>query len=198
MKEIPYITVGNDYGGDQNKLNTYFQRLGACGAVSVADTFIHLAAKSEKYRCLNPGGAWNLTQDEFQTYLNGVKKYLYPRLGGISSLQVYMDGALCYAKEKGMQNLQAKALSASESVEEAKDWVRSAIDGGSCISFLLLKHQDPSLEEYTWHWFVITGYEETDTAFTVQIATWGKRHYLDFDRLWDCGNTDKGGLVFFS
>lgn len=80
-------------------------------------------------------------------------------------------------------------------VEDAMEAVRVQIDSNMPAAFLLLKHQEPSLADYVWHWFLLTGYESDGNGFLVKAVTYGGHQWLDFRRLWDTGFDQKGGMV---
>ena len=62
--------------------------------------------------------------------------------------------------------------------------------------FLLLHHRNPAFENYEWHWFLLTGYDEKpDGRFMVKAVTYGSYEWLDFTKLWNTGYERKGGLV---
>lgn len=194
MKELDFITVDGGYGGDQNRLATYFQRLGGCGALTAADLSIYLSRRFPALRNLYPGPEGPLSQREYQAFFETVKPYLHPRIGGIARLKQYTDGFADYAASRG-GTVSFDTIPGGVPVEQAADFVCRAIDRGLCPAFLLLLHEDPALEDITWHWFLLTGYEEGPAGMTVAYATWGKKHVIEFARLWDTGHPGQGGMV---
>ena len=194
MKELDFITVDGGFGGDQNRLATYFQRLGGCGAVTAADLSIYLSRRFPALRGLYPGPDGPLTQTEYQAFFETVKPFLHPRIGGIARLKQYTDGFADYAASRGV-SVAFETLPGGAPVEQAEAFVRRAIDRGLCPAFLLLLHDDPALDDITWHWFLLTGYEDTPAGMQVAYATWGKRHVLSLPHLWNTGHPGQGGLV---
>ncbi len=60
-----------------------------------------------------------------------------------------------------------------------------------------MKHKDPRFEDFTWHWFMITGYEEKEDIFMIKAVSYGQWQWLDFKALWDTGYEQKGGLIIY-
>ena len=52
-----------------------------------------------------------------------------------------------------------------------------------------------------WHWFLLIGYSDEESEETprrhVKAVTYGEWAWVDFDRLWDTGYEQKGGLVLY-
>ena len=63
------------------------------------------------------------------------------------------------------------------------------------IPCLLLRHQDPALQDITWHWFMLTGYLCYEDMFFVKVVTYGSWRWLNLHLLWQTGYARKGGLV---
>ena len=79
--------------------------------------------------------------------------------------------------------------------EEAEAFVREGIRRGIPMPFLLLRHQDPQFSEITWHWFLLTGYEESGEGLRVVYGTYGERYTALLSSLWDTGHEQKGGIL---
>ena len=72
------------------------------------------------------------------------------------------------------------------------------IDSGYPVPILNLNHKNKEFKDYTWHWFLLNGYEKTDNTLSVKAVTYSGYRWLDFGKLWDTGYTNKGGLVLYS
>jgi hypothetical protein len=110
--------------------------------------------------------------------------------------------------------LSMSGLSGDSSVTEAWQAVVASIDKELPVPMLLLHHQDTSLKDYEWHWFLLTGYdqgageedggeegnssgEDSIPLGKVQAVTYGEQHWLDFQNLWNTGQAQRGGLILF-
>ena len=78
------------------------------------------------------------------------------------------------------------------------DVVKAQIEDGMPVPCLLLKHRDPALKDFVWHWFLLTGYEEFEEVFMVKTVTYGEYLWLDLDRLSNTGFSEKGGLILLN
>ncbi|MBQ1467835.1 MAG: hypothetical protein IIZ27_05090, partial [Solobacterium sp.] len=87
----------------------------------------------------------------------------------------------------------------SEPYEKAAEVLAQQIDQGYPVPVLILRHKEPSLEDYVWHWFLINGYDQDDETDTILVKaiTYSEYEWLDLRILWDTGYDNKGGLVLF-
>ena len=108
-----------------------------------------------------------------------------------------MEGVRLYLEDTGVTDLYLEGLEGSESYETARDTIRRSIDQEIPVAYLMLKHKDKEFDFFQWHWFLVNGYEETEDAFRIKAATYGKAHWLDLERLWNTGYDHKGGIVTF-
>ena len=85
--------------------------------------------------------------------------------------------------------------------DEAWEAVVRQIDAGFPVPILVLRHKDPELKDFVWHWFLLIGYSDEESEETprrhVKAVTYGEWAWVDFDRLWDTGYEQKGGLVLY-
>ena len=56
-----------------------------------------------------------------------------------------------------------QGLSGNCSYREAARAVRKQIESGLPVPCLTLRHSDPQMEDYVWHWFLLTGYDCADS-----------------------------------
>ncbi len=85
--------------------------------------------------------------------------------------------------------------SGKESLEDTKAIVRQQIDSGMPILCLTLRHKNPLMEPYVWHWYLLTGYQSFGDVFLVKAVTYGQWQWLDLSVIWDTGYARKGGLI---
>ena len=81
--------------------------------------------------------------------------------------------------------------------KEAAEKLRAEIDAGYPAACLILKHKNPKMEDFVWHWFLLIGYETDDEKghLSVKTVTYSEAQWLDFEELWETGYREKGGLV---
>ncbi len=227
-KELKHFYIGEALGGSQEWFLDPFMKLGGCGAVTACDTCIWLSREFGE-TWLYPFDPQNLCRQDFLHFGRIMKPYLRPRAGGINRLEKYMRGFNAYlrGREEGRtvgRHLRMDGFSGRETADAAWQAVMKQIDGGFPVPVLILRHKDPELKDFVWHWFLLIGYdgggdagEGCDAAACgdacssgqtsnsvehchcrkVKAVTYGEWAWVDFDRLWDTGHEEKGGLVLY-
>ena len=195
-KELEHFYIGSSYGGSQDWMMDPFMRLGGCAALAACDSciFFDRFFGTRMSEC----DTGNLTKQEYQTFSKIMKPYLTPRWGGVNKTQMYIDGFGEYLKDRQIVGLDMESFSGKENLEKAKQVIRSQIDQGYLIPYLMLQHTDPYLnKEYGWHWFLLNGYDETDKDFLVKAVTYSDWEWIDLAILWNTGVPMKGGMVLY-
>jgi hypothetical protein len=193
-KELDFINIEGYYGGDQHWYADRFMRLAGCSAVCASEACAYLAGHFSHLRELYPYDPLHIKKEDFIRFMTTMFGYVTPGFMGMRSIKRFRKCFLEYAKAAGA-NVRMSLLGGDEDAAAAREFVKKAIDEGFCVLYLLLTHRDPELDEYTWHWFTLTGYELEGDKMSVDFATWGKKHTLDFDRLWNTGTLQRGGMV---
>lgn len=195
-KELEYFHIEDSYGGNQDWFTDYMMNRGGCGALTACDTCLYLNLRYG-WKHLYPFAEEALNRDNYMKFGEIMRPYLEPRRGGIDSLDLFMYGFQNYLKEIGEREICMSGFSGEEEVGIAKQKIREQIAMGFPIPYLNLLHKNPIFEEYEWHWFLLTGYEEEEEYFRVKAVTYGKSEWLDFEELWDTGHDKKGGIVMY-
>ena len=193
-KELEYFYIDNSYGGNQDWFLDFMMHLGGCAAVTACDSAIYLA-RNFQIEHIYPFDKNHLTKKEYIKFSRIMKPFLRPRRGGVDRLELYTDGFAVYLKQQGVKNLFMEPFRGEHSAEAAWDRIVMQIDQGLPIPYLLLRHQRPELNDYVWHWFLLIGYEEEEKR--VKTVTYGEAQWLDFQLLWDTGETPKGGIILY-
>ena len=200
-RHLDYFEIEGAYGGNQDWFTNIVMHIGGCGAATACDTCIYLALR-RGMTGLYPGDVRHLTKQDYKDFSMKMKPYLKPRAGGIDRLETYIEGFQAYLRDLGNEDGKAlvmEPLHGEKDVEEAKEAVRREIGQGLPVPCLLLYHRDrKQFGDFTWHWFLLTGYEERGGRFYVTAATYGEASELDFEEMWDTGYEKKGGLVLYS
>ena len=112
-----------------------------------------------------------------------------------------MEGIEKYFRDAGSPELVTEPLAGDLPWEKAGKRLRNQIDAGYPVPCLILKHKNPKMEDYVWHWFLLIGYEVEDTPdapnarLRVKTVTYSESQWLDFQELWETGYREKGGLI---
>ena len=127
-----------------------------------------------------------------------MEPYLKPRWTGIDRLDIYIDGFSSFLRAHGVNDINIDPWDGENSLAATKETIKKQIDEGWLIPCLTLKHSHPSMDDYVWHWYILSGYEEYEDKFMVKAVTYGTYRWLDLDMLWNTGYDRKGGLILFS
>ena len=197
LKELDYFWVGEEYGGRQSLLPDMIMRFAGCAAVTACDSLIYMTLyKNLKNLC--PFSTDQLRGRDYVAFFKTVKPYLRPRLMGINRLEIFVAAFKKFLKEHGTFFLDVLPWSGDHDEQDTVNTIRQQIDRGFLIPYLLLHHKNPNFENYEWHWFLLTGYDEKpDGRFMVKAVTYGAYEWLDFAKLWSTGYDRKGGLILF-
>jgi len=194
---LDYFWVGEEYGGRQSLLPDMIMRFAGCAAVTACDSLIYMTLyKNLKNLC--PFSTDQLRGRDYVAFFKTVKPYLRPRLMGINRLEIFVAAFKKFLKEHGTFFLDVMPWSGDHDEQDTVNTIRQQIDRGFLIPYLLLHHKNPNFENYEWHWFLLTGYDEKpDGRFMVKAVTYGAYEWLDFAKLWNTGYDRKGGLILF-
>lgn len=193
-KELSYFKIGKCFGGNQDWFRDPMMKLGGCAAATACDLSIYLAMyRDKKHLC--PWDTVSLDKKQYIGFSKIMKPYLRPRREGVNRLELYIDGFGQYLKDREEDDIDLKEFDGTASLADAKTAIKYQLDGGMPIPYLLLKHKDPMLKDFVWHWFLLVGYEEFEDTFMVKTATYGEYQWMDFENLWNTGYTEKGGFI---
>ena len=193
-KELKYFDIEGSYGGNQKWFYDPIIRFCGCAAIVTCDICIYLNL-FKNIKNLYPFNIDCLNKEDFIKFSKIIKKYLHPKINGISTLQLYIDGFKLYLEDIKCNEINIKPFSGVNCVDAAQKIVMSQIDKEIPIPFLLLKHKNKELDEYVWHWFIIAGYKKTYDDLLVKVITYGKYEWISFKELWDNGYEQKGGMI---
>ncbi len=195
-KELDLFRIGKYIGWRQDRFTDPWMKLGGCGAVTACDSCIYFARKFG-FTHLYPYDCQNLTEADYVAFSKIMKPFLSPRISGIDTLEIYIDGLYDYLSSVGDDNIKMTALYSGNEYGVLRDAVVTRIDGDIPVPVLLLKHRNPSFENFEWHWFWLGGYTEYADTLMVKAITYGTYHWLDFREMMYSGYSKKGGLVLY-
>ena len=192
-KNIDYFQIEGTPGGNQEWCTDFWMYLGGCGALAACDLSICLARNYGLKECY-PGDAWNLTKKDYVDFSTKMKPYIHPRVGGVTKLSMFTEGCGQYLKDCGYQ-VEFETLDGDRPYEEAKAFVKNAIERNLPVIYLMLRHRDKEFKDLNWHWFSVTGYKIENEKVYLNYHTYGEALSVDFKRLWNTGMYKKGGIV---
>ena len=196
-RELEHFYIDNSYGGNQDWFRTFKMRMGGCGAETACDSSLYFAIHIG-VEGIYPFDPKNLSKGDYVDFAHMMEKYLWPRLGGINKVEIYIDGYSKYLEDSGVSCMGMEKFNGSEPYEVAAETVKRQIDQGYPIPMLNLNHKEKEFKDFVWHWFLINGYEEADDTLLVKVVTYSTFLWLDFRKLWESGYKNKGGLVIYA
>lgn len=192
--ELDHFTVGESYGGDQEKFSDPWMKMGGCGAVTACDLCIYLA-RHKGMTALYPFDPGRVTLEDYLAFGMIMRTYLSPRPTGIHKTETYISGFNSYLDYCGARHIRLRGVGGGEEPQTAVDLVRDQIDRGFPVPYLMLRHRDKKLKDFMWHWFLLNGYDESGGSFKVKAVSYGEALWMDLRHLWRTGRVQKGGLV---
>ncbi len=195
-RELEHFSIGASYGGNQDWFPTFMMRVGGCGAETACDSSVYFALHRGLSK-IAPANCASLTKQDYIDFAYEMKPYLSPRMSGIDRLDIYIDGYAQFLRDRGETRLTMEPLDGHAPFDAAKAAVKQQIDAGLLIPTLILRHRDKAFEDYVWHWFLLNGYDERESGFFVKAVTYSEFEWLDFEKLWNTGYDQRGGLVLY-
>ena len=199
-KEIPYFRIEGAFGGNQDWFTNIVMNMGGCGAATACDCCIYFA-RFLGLKELYPFDVDALSIQDYKDFSQIMKPYIRPRVGGVKNPQWFIDGFEKYIRDvnekTGSQiRIDMDIFDGERSVDEARTLIMEQIDHRMPVPCLLLRHQDvKQFKDYTWHWFLLVGYEDLEEDLRIKTATYGEAEEFSLKELWDTGYEEKGGLI---
>lgn len=197
-KELEHFYIGSSYGGNQDWFRSFMMRLGGCGAETACDSSLYFAIH-KGVENIYPFDKGHLTRREYVDFAHMMEKYLWPRMSGIYKTSMFVEGYANYLRDRGIDSIGMKELSAGEPYEKVAAALRQQIDAGYPVPTLILNHKERLLKDYEWHWFLINGYDRPEGTddMRVKTVTYSGYRWFDLRTILDTGYSSKGGFVLY-
>lgn len=192
-KQLPYFYIGDSFGGNQDWFHNVVMHMGGCAAATACDSCIYFQ-QNGMMDGLYPFDEQNLNKEEYEAFAMKMKPFLRPRVGGVSRLEMYIDGFETFLQSR-KRTLVMKPFDGHRSFQEARQFVRGQINQGYPIPYLMLKHKSEKLKDFVWHWFLLVGYEERGDDLIVTTATYGEALTFSLREMWHTGYEQRGGMI---
>lgn len=199
-QELKYFCIEGNYGGCQDWFRDYMMKVGGCAAATACDSSIYFDLYCGTHlvpTAFVPSRPNGMTKRAYRKFASVMKPYLRPRWRGIDRLELYIEGYGRFLSDRNEHRIHMTPLPGSVPTPRAAKALRQQIDIGLPIPCLTLHHRDPDFSFYEWHWYLLTGYRETNEGLQVKAATYGNGRWLSFPRLWNTGYEEQGGLILY-
>ncbi len=168
------------YGADQYWYKNKLHGISGCGPVTAALITMYMAAAfpscAKLYALHLPA-----KKDEFISHMDSVRKFVKPSAMGLTDAGFFASSTKEFAKTKGVY-LGSRVLPRAAAHNEAFEEIKKAIDEALMPALLILRNPSEELDEFTWHWMAVTGYD--DLKESVLVSTYAREYELSFERAW--------------
>lgn len=172
IKELSFfhfnVNGKENYGGNQEWYDTRFARMAGCSAVLATNLFYYYKDELD------------VSYDKFRETMDYWFMRNKPGLIGFPYFVRFTHNFLEEA-EKNDMHLTADMKKNIASVDDGWRFVTKHIDAGEPVGMLILTHNAKEINDETWHWMCITGYDTTKKE--VIISSVGERITMQADML---------------
>jgi hypothetical protein len=174
-------------GGSQYWFAKKAHQLSGCGPVAAANITAYLAKTfPDKYGNLYPyKDVFN--RYDFTEHMTEIRKFVKPGIFGLTCVHKFSDGVLSFSRSKGVTLIPHVLDKNSASMDEAVDFMSTALGQKLPVAILILKHPVKEFEDYAWHWMTITRLRLNldNNKYYISVSTYGEYHEIDLDLLWN-------------
>lgn len=199
---LDYFTIDGAFGGSQDWFTNIVMHIGGCAAATACDSCIYFA-KHMGMETLYPYDISRLNKEDYKKFSQIMKPYIRPRVNGVKKLEWYIQGFEDYLTDvrtrTGVDSrIRMEGFSGEHSYEEAEKAIKSRIDAGLPVPYLMLRHKmSEKYKDFIWHWFLVVGYKAAGQDFDILAATYGEKVRLPLKELWNTGYEEKGGVILY-
>jgi hypothetical protein len=185
------ITSEKYYGCNQEWYKKPWQRMAGCGPTVASNIIL--------YSRNNVG----ISKNDSIAIMEEMWKHVTPTLKGVNSTNIFYNGLLSYAKNKGSMLLYdavdvPKKKEMRPTFERIINFIKISLENDSPLAFLnLCNGEEKCLDK--WHWVTVISleYEEDLNYASIEILDESIKKNIDL-KLWCNTTTLGGGFVSFS
>lgn len=169
------------YGGSQHWFQTKWRRMAGCAPTTGAEmaAFYRIGIRPDH---VTHEGTPVFQLASFQKLMNEMFHYMKPGSMGFPHSREYVKAFEAFAKDHGSL-VRAKRTTSWENSEEIFKKIRHSIRHDTPVVMLILQHTYKPIENDTWHWMIITGYDK-DTR-DIMISNYGHRQWMPADPVFE-------------
>lgn len=183
---------GTAYGGSQKWYRSPRQKLAGCAPTSAANLAAYYRIGASPDDCDGMIPVYEYAS--FLAIMKQTWKYLTPGMRGFPYLDKYHEKFLKYARRFGVR-LSFSTFRDWDTPEQALAYILSALERKDPAVMLILTHEAEELEDITWHWLTISGYDEAEKK--VILSNYGRREQYDPWILFDTAGGNDVSLLSF-
>lgn len=168
------------YGADQHWFRNKLHGMSGCGPTTAALITMYMAITFPEcaplYRYAQP-----VKKDDFIAHMSEVREYVRPGAMGLTDAAYFASSTAEFAETKGVR-LKSDVLPREPGAAEIFEEIKNAIDLKLMPALLILRNPSVELDDFTWHWMAVTGYD--DEKGSIFVSTYSKEYELIFERVW--------------
>ncbi|MBT3318299.1 MAG: hypothetical protein HN948_03220 [Clostridia bacterium] len=194
--ELIHICEGDTryYGASQYWFKKKIHGLSGCGPATAALILRYMAEKFSDTCGALYEHEMPAAKEDFVNFMQDVREFVKPGIGGLTDHRFFASSTIAYAQSRGVK-LRMQSVSASLSAGVAFGFITRAISEGYMPALLIMRNPSKALDEFTWHWMGITGYD--DEKKTIYISTYGEEYELVFEDVWNQNKPYRANCVYF-
>lgn len=187
-KELPIMIFHKDnqdyYGGDQDWFEDEWAQKSGCASVCAADMACFYQNKLD------------ISYNDFLDLMKKMFKINKPGIMGFPYFYKFAKNFEKYMKCAGI-TVEPIYQKITETPKQGIQFVKEAINHDHPVGMLILTHEAKILEEETWHWMCITGYEEKEEETDIIFSSCGERVIVDASTLFNKSHKNIVKLITF-
>ncbi len=182
------------YGASQYWFKKKIHGLSGCGPATAALILRYMAEAFEETCGALYEHEMPAAKEDFVGFMQDVREFVKPGIKGLTDHKFFASSTIAFAQTRGVK-LRMQNVSVSLSAGVAFGFIARAIDEGYMPALLIMRNPSKALDEFTWHWMGITGYD--DDKMTIFISTYGEEYELAFEDVWNQNKPYRANCVYF-
>ena len=177
------------YGASQYWFKKKIHGLSGCGPATSALILRYMAEKFNETCGALYEHEMPAAKEDFTGFMQDVREFVKPGIGGLTDHKFFASSTIAYAQSKGVSIVAFPELCITFG------FITRAIGEGYMPALLIMRNPIKALDEFTWHWMAITGYD--DGKKTIFISTYGEEYELVFEDVWNQNKPYRANCVYF-
>lgn len=169
------------YGASQHWYQTKWRRLAGCGPTTGAEmaAFYRIGIRPDH---VTHAGTPVYQFDDMRNLMNQMFQYMKPGSMGYPHSKEYVKAFEQFGQDHGV-NVRARRVTSWKNSEEIFHWIRHSIRQDTPVVMLILQHSYQPIDDDTWHWMIITGYDKESRE--ILISNYGHRQWMPADPVFE-------------
>lgn len=171
----------NSFGGSQKWFHHVWRKMSGCASVSATNlaAFDRIGMAPAEMRDGIPVYAFKAFRKQMNLMF---REYMTSGMRGFPDPDLYRDRFIAYAARYGVLAEWSHLYEWQES-GAPKQYIRERLLANRPVALLILMHAAKVLDDVTWHWMTITGYDEAPDE--IVVSNYGKKERYGAEIVFD-------------